>query len=346
MKARTIFLLVLSIVASAHAQLPEGINPAAENLPPGFKGDSYYSLYSSLRISAKDNFETKGAFEERALDVIKGRFFAIPVPSRIDYDADLQKFLVRVSLFSASGGALLDTGNAKDGTVLVLGVRPVTKGEFLGKLAVATFPKEVSSGKKEEDVMLARPVVGEEQIKLSVSMSSQDARAARLSTLLVFQPEANEKLGFTLADAEVCDKIMSKPLPTSKVTARYIFAGEAEIWVWDEVAGRVLSKALIGRGRPWVYPGAVVVNDDHPTGVLDTRIRETTLWVNAPVSEVASYYESALKKRGLEPSRKDLGPESCIVTARDVRISIEQMNGKTVIGFQRGSSNLAPSFLP
>jgi hypothetical protein len=339
-----------SVKATAEAKtemlpLPDGIDPAASRLPVAWVQDKFQALYSNLTITPKDQFETKERFQERASRVFGGKFFALRIdPDRIGqvYDSEDQRFTFSMRPYDSPFGAPMGEGlNAISDRILIAhGAEPARPGEYLGPIALGFPDKGLRTGFKEEDVLLVRPALA--LIRFAVAVPREKARSFHPFFLLVFQPEAYEKDGFILAASESCG-----PDDKSKhVSSRIIFAGEAEIWAVNEETGEVLSKLIVGRGRPWMPPDSVVAVEDHQLLSPDSGLRVATIWSQQPVEVVADFYMRVLKGRGFEPKLTPTAAEKVFVTARDTRVTIDRINEKTVVAVQRGSSEPRRGFLP
>jgi hypothetical protein len=316
--------------------LPSGIDPAVTQLPSGWADDEYQQLYANLIIAPKDQFETMGQFQERSRGVFGGRFFAFRLePSRVaeKYDAEKQSFTFLLRTF---GGPILDLPSHSD-SVLVVKREPSKAADFIGNKGLAALEASLRKGTREEDVFLVRPAF-DDLIRINLGMPNGAAKAFRPAFVLVFQPEAHETKGFSVAEEGGCD-----PTTPAKggLSSRIIFAGEAELWIVDERTNEVLQKNIIGRGRSWIYPEATIANDDHPVNMNSNAIRETTLWARDSVDRVADFYIKALAKRGFNPTIKNVASDYIVISGRDTRIVIDGSSGKTVIGLQRGSSEVA-----
>lgn len=223
-------------------------------LKAGFKGNNFISLYRSLCIPPKGEFETTDQYETRKRTVRRRiHAFVLPKPS-VKYKPDDQEFIVSFNMASAHTGK----GHEYDSSMLLLKESGRETGKYVGKNAFGVA--RVVTRRVEHKWGIFLRGTSPRQIDLRVPVSIEDARRLgnTLAVLAIVRtgsesipdridpkshPDGTDATGYDVSGATIDVPIDLKI---------YYHTIQAEIpclWVYDNRSGRVLSKFNV-YGRP------------------------------------------------------------------------------------------------
>lgn len=227
-----------------------GFNVALDSLPAHFRGNNFETIYRSLCIEPKGEFETTAQYEERRLFLpAKVYAFRLPTPS-VQYDADRRTLTVTPNIGMFKEGWT----SYSSGWALVVNSTRKTVGEFVGSNAFGASTIVTKEEVREWGIILDTPIgsgSGLPQIVLSMEPGRARLMKSRVALIAVcavgLDNIPNRMIDEGLEDLrEVTGIAIDSPTidkPLSLTTYYYgLHIHSMALWIFDEETGKVLGK--------------------------------------------------------------------------------------------------------